>query len=120
MTSFGVDPEATCGDSGSSSTGDYTIEVSPDGTAWTTVADGHFGIADRGHLNEVTPTGAADAVRYVRFTIEGDQVQDAARANGDDTGTFESICGDPTTAGGYTGCQFADLTELTVFGSATP
>ena len=120
VTSFGVDPEATCGDSGSSSTGDYTIEVSPDGTAWTTVADGHFGIADRGHLNEVTPTGAADAVRYVRFTIEGDQVQDAARANGDDTGTFESICGDPSTAGGYTGCQYADLTELTVFGSATP
>lgn len=111
VTSFGVDPAATCGDSGSSSTGDYTIEVSSDGSSWTPVADGHFGIADRGHLNEVDPSGAADGVQYVRFTIAGDQVADVS---GD---TFENVCGNPDTSGGYTGCQYADMSELAVFGT---
>jgi extracellular elastinolytic metalloproteinase len=114
VSSFGVDPAATCGDSGSSSTGDYTIEVSANGTAWTPVADGHFTIGDRGHLNEVLPSGAADGIQYVRFTIAGDQVADVS---GD---TFANICGNPDTSGGYTGCQFADLTELAVFGTPSP
>jgi hypothetical protein len=113
VSSFGVDPAATCGDSGSSSTGDYTIEVSSNGTDWTKVADGHFTIGDRGRLNEVAPTTAADGVTYVRFTIEGDQVPDVS---GD---TFENVCGDPSTSGGYTGCQYADLSELAVFGTPT-
>jgi hypothetical protein len=117
VSGFGVDPEATCGDSGSSSTGDYSIEVSSNGTDWTTVADGHFGVDDRGHLAQVDPTGDTSGVQYVRFTIKGDQVVEAARQNGDDTGTFESICGDPDTSGGYTGCQFADMSELAVFGT---
>jgi hypothetical protein len=116
VTSFGVDPAATCGDSGSSSTGDYTIEVSPDNSTWTPVADGHFTIGDRGHLNEVDPTAAADGVQYVRFTIKGDQVEDVAAANGS-PGTFADICGNPDTSGGYTGCQYADMTELAVFGT---
>src|SRR4051794_1705417 len=34
ISSVGVDPNATCGDPGSSSTGDYSIEVSQDGTTW--------------------------------------------------------------------------------------
>jgi extracellular elastinolytic metalloproteinase len=119
VTSFGVDPAATCGDSGSSSTGDYSIEVSPDGTSWTTVADSHLTIADRGHLNEVDPSTAADGVQYVRFTIKGDQVEDVAAANGQ-PGTFSQICGDPSTSGGYTGCQFADMSELAVFGTPSP
>jgi hypothetical protein len=116
VSGFGVDPNATCGDSGSSSTGDFTIEVSTDGNSWTQVADGHFGIDDRGRLNQVDPSGDTDGVQYVRFTIVGDQVEDAAAANGD-TGTFESICGDPDTSGGYTGCQYADMSELAIFGT---
>jgi extracellular elastinolytic metalloproteinase len=119
VSSFGVDPKATCGDSGSSSTGDYTIEVSSNGTSWTTVADGTFHIADRGHLNEVVPSGSADGVQYVRFTIKGDQVEEVAAANGE-PGTFSEICGDPSTSGGYTGCQYADMSELAVFGTPAP
>src|SRR6478752_3891828 len=104
VTSFGVDPAAGCGDSGSSSVGDYSIEVSSNGTSWTTVADSHFTIGDRGRLNPVVPSGAADGVQYVRFTIKGDQVEDVAAANGEPD-TFENICGNPDTSGGYTGCQ---------------
>jgi len=118
VSSFGVDPASACGDAGSASTGDYSIEVSADGNAWTTVAEGHFSPADRGQLNTVTPTVPTPAVKYVRFTIKGNQVEDVAKANGED-GTFESICGDSSSAGGYDGCQFADLTEMTVFGTAT-
>ncbi|HEY3530862.1 MAG TPA: M36 family metallopeptidase [Nocardioides sp.] len=120
VTSFGVDPKATCGDSGSASTGDYSIEVSADGTSWATVAQGHFGEAARGHLNQVDPTGNTDGTQYVRFTILGDQVVEAARDNGDETGTFESICSDPSTQGGYSGCSFADMSELAVFGTPSP
>jgi extracellular elastinolytic metalloproteinase len=119
ITSFGVDPKSTCGDAGSASTGDYTIEVSTNGTDWTTVADSHFGIADRGHLNEVDPTGPTAGIQYVRFTIAGDQVEDVAAANGE-PGTFAEICGNTSTAGGYDGCSFADMTELAVFGTPTP
>ena len=116
VTSFGVDPAAGCGDSGSASTGDYTIEVSANGTDWTSVADGHLSIDDRGHLNDVAPSAPADGVQYVRFTIMGDQVEDVAAANGE-PGTFEEICGNPETQGGYSGCQFADMAELAVFGT---
>jgi extracellular elastinolytic metalloproteinase len=119
ITSFGVDPKSTCGDAGSASTGDYTIEVSTNGTDWTTVADSHFAIADRGHLNEVDPTGPTAGIQYVRFTIAGDQVEDVAAANGE-PGTFAEICGNTSTAGGYDGCSFADMTELAVFGTPTP
>ena len=116
VSGFGVDPKATCGDSGSSSTGDFTIEVSANGTTWTQVASGHLGIADRGRLNQVDPTGSAAGVQYVRFTINGDQVEDVAAANGT-PGTFADICGNPDTSGGYTGCQYADMSELAVFGT---
>jgi hypothetical protein len=111
VSSFGVDPKSTCGDAGSASTGDYTIEVSSNGSDWTQVADGHFGVDDRGHLNDVAPTGSADGVQYVRFTIVGNQVVDA---NGG--GTFASICGSDDGAG-FDGCKFADMSELAVFGT---
>ncbi|MEP9363835.1 M36 family metallopeptidase [Nocardioides sp. CN2-186] len=111
IASFGVDPTSTCGDAGSASTGDYRIEVSVDGTLWTPVtpAGAHFGIDDRGTLNEVTPTTPALGVRYVRFTILGNQVPDASGKS------YEETCtADP---GSYDGCTFADLTELAVFGT---
>ena len=73
VTSFGVDPTAGCGDSGSSSVGDYSIEVSADGTAWAPAASGHFGYDDRGHLNEVAcrpgpPTEFSTSVSRSRAT----------------------------------------------------
>jgi extracellular elastinolytic metalloproteinase len=106
IDTFGVDPNAACGDPGSASTGRFRIETSPDRVTWTTAAQGEFTPADRGRLNDVTPiAGTAEAVRFVRFTILGNQTPD-----------FATNCPD----GPYTGCVFTDLTELAVFGSEVP
>ena len=107
VDSFGVDPSATCGDGGSASTGAYKIETSPNGTSgsWTQAASGTFTEADRGRINTVNPTGGATGVRYVRFTILGNQTPD-----------FATNCPD----GPYSGCSYTDLTELEVFGAPAP
>ena len=105
ITSFAVDPSATCGDAGSASTGQYQIETSPDNVTWTVAASGTFTAADRGRLNTVTPTQASLGVQYVRFTILGNQVPD-----------FATNCPN----GAYDGCTYTDLTELQVYGVATP
>lgn len=103
ISSFGVDPNSTCGDPGSSSTGDYAISTSTAGPngPWTQVASGTFGTADRGHLNEVDPSGSSTGVQWVKFTIEGNQVPD-----------FATNCPD----GAFGGCTFTDLSEFAVFG----
>jgi hypothetical protein len=98
---FAVDPTAGCGDGASASTGGYRIETSTDGTTWTTADQGSFTAADRGRLNARTPTAGATAVRFVRFTILGNQVPD-----------FATDCPGP-----FTGCTHADLAELEVFGT---
>ena len=105
ITSFAVDPSAACGDAGSASTGAYQIETSPDNVTWTVAASGTFTEADRGRLNLVKPTQASLGIQFVRFTILGNQVPD-----------FAVNCPD----GGYDGCAFTDLTELQVYGVATP
>ncbi len=105
ITQFAVDPSATCGDSGSASTGDYRIETSPDNVNWTVAASGTFTVADQHRLNPVTPITGALGVQYVRFTILGNQVPD-----------FATNCPN----GGFDGCTFTDLTELQVYGVATP
>ena len=105
ITSFAVDPSATCGDAGSSSTGQYQIETSPDNVTWTVAASGTFTATDRGRLNTVTPTQGSLGVQYVRFTILGNQVPD-----------FATNCPN----GQYDGCTYTDLTELQVYGVATP
>lgn len=103
---FGVDPTATCGDGGSASTGQYKIETSLDGNVWKDAATGTFTAADRGQLNDVSPTaGTGTGVRYIRFTMLSNQTPD-----------FANNC----PAGAYSGCSFTDLTELAVFGAATP
>lgn len=105
-TAFAIDPTATCGDPGSSSTGEYTIEVSPDGTTWTTVADGHgaaaFTAADRYRYVNVPASADVAGVQYVRFTMVSPQVPDIA-----------TNCPD----GAFGGCQFMDMSELEVFGT---
>src|SRR5262249_45032096 len=42
ISEFLVDPTSTCGDPGSSSTGEFSIETSPDGNTWTEAAHGTF------------------------------------------------------------------------------
>ncbi len=105
VTTFGVDPNATCGDGGSASTGDYRIETSTDGIVWTTAAEGTFTPADRGTINDVTPTAGAAGVRFVKFTMLSNQTPD-----------FATNCPD----GGYSGCSYTDLSELAVFGAEAP
>ncbi|MDX6358047.1 MAG: extracellular elastinolytic metalloproteinase [Nocardioidaceae bacterium] len=107
ISSFGVDPNATCGDPGSSSTGAFSISTSTAGPngPWTDVASGVFGSADRGRLNPVTPSGSNTGVQWVKFTIKGNQVPD-----------FATNCPN----GAFGGCTFTDLSEFAVFGSPTP
>jgi extracellular elastinolytic metalloproteinase len=104
---FAVDPTATCGDPGSASTGEYTIELSTDGDSWEMAADGTgdaaFTEANRFVYTEVESAIAMDGVAYVRFTMVSPQVPD-----------FETNCPD----GPFAGCEFLDLTELEVFGTA--
>jgi hypothetical protein len=104
VTAFGVDPSATCGDGGSASTGDYSIETSTNGLTWTVASSGSFDAADRGRVNFLAPSAGATAVRFVRFTILGNQTPD-----------FELNCPD----GAYSGCSYTDLTELKVYGTAS-
>jgi hypothetical protein len=101
ISQLAVDPSATCGDGGSASTGKYRIDVSTDGTTFTTVAQGEFTATDRGTLNPVTPTGAPGGVRYVKFWILGNQ-----------TPSFATSC----PGGSYSGCSYTDLSEIEVYG----
>jgi hypothetical protein len=101
VTSFNVDPTANCGDSGSASTGDFRIETSANGTVWTAVAHGTFTPADQFRFNLVKASAPTPHVRYVRFTMLGNQTPD-----------FAHNCPD----GPYSGCSFMDLTEFEVFG----
>jgi hypothetical protein len=103
VSSFAVDPSATCGDGASASTSSYRIDVSADGSSWRTVASGTFTSADDGVLNPVTPTTPATNVRYVRFWMLGNQTPD-----------FATSCPD----GAFAGCSFTDMTELEVYGTA--
>ncbi|MEP6797165.1 MAG: discoidin domain-containing protein, partial [Lapillicoccus sp.] len=103
ISSFGVDPNATCGDPGSSSTGKFKIEVSTNGTTWKPAANGTFDATNRGIYNQIPATGSTTAARYVKFTILGNQVPD-----------FATNC----PLGAFGGCTFTDLTELQVFGKA--
>jgi hypothetical protein len=102
ISTFAVDPSATCGDGGSASTGQYRIEVSTDGSSFSPAAAGTFTLDQRGQLNTVTPTGGTATARYVRFTILGNQTPD-----------FATSCPD----GAYSGCQYTDLTAIEVYGT---
>jgi extracellular elastinolytic metalloproteinase len=105
ITGFAVDPSATCGDAGSASTGAYRIDTSPDNVNWTVAASGTFVAEDRGRLNNLTPITGTLGVQYVKFVILGNQVPNLA-----------TDCPN----GGFDGCTYTDLTELQVYGVATP
>ncbi len=102
VSSIAVDPSATCGDGGSASTGAYRVETSTNGLTWVPAVAGTFTAADRGRLNELTPTAGAAGVQFVRFWMLGNQTPD-----------FATTC----PAGAYSGCSYTDLTELEVYGS---
>lgn len=98
ITSFAVDPGSTCGDPGSASTGDYTLEVSTAATGpWTQVSSGTFDADDRGVLVALPVVAPADQ-SFVRYTMVSPQVPDYAG------------CPDA-----YGGCQYMDSSELAVY-----
>ena len=101
IATFEVDPSNTCGDPGSASTGQFRIETSPDGTTYTTAAEGAFTSANRGKFNVVTPTAGTEGVQYVKFWMLSPQVPD-----------FATNCPN----GPFAGCTFTDMTEIEVFG----
>ncbi|MDX6316892.1 MAG: extracellular elastinolytic metalloproteinase, partial [Nocardioidaceae bacterium] len=102
VSSFNVDPTATCGDPGSASTGAFRIATSANGTAWTKAVQGTFTTADQGRFNLVKPAAPIPGVRFVRFTMAGTQVPD-----------FSHNCPN----GPYAGCTFMDMSELEVYGT---
>jgi extracellular elastinolytic metalloproteinase len=103
IATVSVNPSAICGDGGSASTGDYTVEVSTDGSVFTQVAAGLFTPANRGQMNDVTLSGATAAITDVRFTMVTPQVFQVG-----------------TCPGAFSGCDFTDMTEIAVYGTAAP
>ena len=94
-----INPSGTCGDDASAGTGDYRVETSADGQAWTVAASGRF------PLNTVTPqivpvTAGGTNVGYIRYTMVNSQAQAAG------------LCPAPIS-----GCTFLDSTELAIYGS---
>jgi extracellular elastinolytic metalloproteinase len=103
ISTFGVDPSNTCGDSPSAATGDFKIETSADGTTYQVAAEGQFTPADLGRVNSVTlNAGTGDGVQFVRFTMIAPQVFQIPGAS----------CPGP-----FSGCDFMDMSELEVYGS---
>ncbi len=91
------------------STDKFRIDVSTNGTTWTTVKTGSFGtIEDPGvrfrYLHVASDQNVSN-VRFVRFWMLQPQVPD-----------FSTSC----PAGNFSGCQFMDTTEVEVFGTASP
>jgi extracellular elastinolytic metalloproteinase len=104
ISELAINPSATCGDAGSASAGDFTVETSVDGTTWTAAASGHFGVPARGKMNVVPLAGGSETgVQFVRYTILGSQVVDSGG----------------TCPGNFSGCDFVDSVELAVYGSAS-
>jgi hypothetical protein len=106
VTQIAVDPGAICGHGASASTGAFRIETSTDGVVFTESSTGVFASdgSDNGHLNVIPMNaGTGDNVQYVKFWI-----------------------GSPNIPGGLTscpgplsGCQFMDVAEIEVHGTAS-
>jgi hypothetical protein len=94
-----INPANNCGDPGSSSTGDYSVETSTNGTTWTTVSSGHFGIGDRFYHAVTLSGGNLTGVLYVRYTMISTQVVDLGG----------------NCPGNFGGCDFVDSVELGVY-----
>jgi extracellular elastinolytic metalloproteinase len=125
-----VNPSNTCGDPGSSSTRGWRIDVSSNGTSFSTLVDGVFYRANRGQMNTVF-TGSANGIQYVRFWMLNPQVPSdpspAAACTGPaDCGTLpDDDSGVATHCGtgkdnGFGGCTFMDMVELAVYGKPSP
>ena len=93
---FAVDPGNTCGDDGSATTKDYTIETSSDGATFAEAKSGAFAPGDAHRLNLLEPTANDKDVRFVKITSHSAQDESP----------------------GQLGFFFYDLTEFEVYGNA--
>jgi extracellular elastinolytic metalloproteinase len=73
VTSFAIDPGATCGDGASATLKNYRLETSPNGTTWTIAKNartsGGFIPEHAGTMVPIAPTAGTTNVRYVRLTM---------------------------------------------------
>ncbi len=99
-TSFAVNPTATCGDAGSSSTADYEIYVAPSAAGpWgSPVLSGTFTFDDRGQFVDLPLSSPASNVGAVKYVMLSPQVPDWSGCPFD-----------------YNGCQYMDTTEVAVY-----
>jgi extracellular elastinolytic metalloproteinase len=107
-----INPSATCGDGGSASTGDFTVETSTDGTTFVVAASGHFNAGNRGRMNSVPlAAGTGSNVLFIRYTMRGTQLIES--------GGTPTAC-PPEGPGGFSACDWVDSVELAAYGSPTP
>ena len=106
VTAFLIDPSAGCGDGASSTTREYTLETSPNGTTFQMAVNGTgangFTDANIGLLNRREPAGVTGRnVRFIRLTMLSPLRQ-----------------GDDCAPAACSGTDFIDMTELEVLGGA--
>lgn len=115
-----IDPSNTCGDAGSASTKDYRLESSVDGTTWSLVSEGSFGVANRGRLNPIAlPAGGLPGIQYLRFTMLNPQVPlaDGTLPPFGSSGVPDRCGPTAPNPGNFSGCAFMDMVELAVYGT---
>ncbi|MEZ0578428.1 M36 family metallopeptidase [Nocardioides sp. MH1] len=100
VTGFGVNPTATCGDPGSSSTADYAIYVAatPDGPWGSPVESGTFTPDDRGSMVDLPLSSPKANVGAIKYVMKSPQVPDWSGCPSD-----------------YAGCQYMDTTEVAAY-----
>jgi len=127
-----VNPSNTCGDGGSAATRGWRVEVSSDGTTFTQLGQGVFYLGNRAKENTVF-TGTSANVKFVRFWMLNPQVPTAPTVGGVlPTCTGPADCGTdpdnnpgvalhctPPNVDAFGGCQFMDMDEIKVFGTAS-
>jgi extracellular elastinolytic metalloproteinase len=104
VSTFLLDPSAGCGDGASSTTREYTLETSSDGTTFQIAVDGRGanGFTDGAiaHFNQRDPAGSTGQnVRYIRLTMLNPLRQ-----------------GDDCAPNACSGTDFIDFSELVVRG----
>jgi hypothetical protein len=102
VTAFLIDPTPTCGDDGSSATGEYRIETATANGGFRTAVDGSGanGLApgDLNRLNRLSPTGASGQdTNLVRITLLSPQSTSGSGADFIDLTEFEVLGAVPNT-----------------------
>ena len=95
ITTFAIDPGATCGDDDSASTGGWEILTSATNSGFQRAAQGNFVAGNNHHLNTITPGSNKNGIQFVRFVMRNPQV--------------------PGTPGS-SGADFMDVSEVEVWG----